>query len=72
MRRRIYTSGSSDSKGCAIFIVILVFLPVIGFIFKILNWIVNHIFWVLFGMGVIFLISWIIAALEDSVEETDI
>lgn len=75
MRRYSYRSGGkSDGYGCVIFLVMLFFLPALGWIFNILNWVMEHISWIIFGVVAIWFISLVVnsSLKESEEEETDI
>jgi uncharacterized membrane protein len=45
MRRPQYSSGKSSSKGCAIYLVIILLMPVMGLIMNAVNFIKDNLFW---------------------------
>lgn len=71
MYRNRYNGPSG--RGLGIFWLMLIFLPVIGFIFICLNWILNHIGLIIFiGVVISFIILCLVYKYDSKQEERDV
>jgi hypothetical protein len=70
MRRySYYSSGKNDGIGCGILILLVIFAPILGYVFNVLNFIIKNIWLILIIAGIIITIRFIDKSQGDEYKE---